>query len=69
VLAKPFVSTVLIGANKLGELEDNLGAADLDLSSEDIQALDELTAPSISYPAWMQGMGWDEQVKKALGKS
>ncbi len=69
VLGKPFVSTVLVGATKLDQLKDNLGAADLILSSEDFQALDELTIPSISYPAWMQEIGWDAQVKEALGEN
>jgi aryl-alcohol dehydrogenase-like predicted oxidoreductase len=69
LLGKPFVSTVLVGATKLDQLEDNLGAAELILSAEDFRALDELTTPSIPYPAWMQGMGWDEQVKEALGEN
>ena len=69
VLGKPFVSTVLVGATKLDQLEDNLGAAELILSSEDLQVLDELTTPSIPYPAWMQEMGWDAQVKEALGEN
>ena len=67
VLRKPFVSTVLIGATSLDQLKNNLGATDLVLTDEDIAALDELTAPAVPYPAWMQAMGWDEQVKTALG--
>ncbi|MEE9495250.1 MAG: hypothetical protein V3V39_01890 [Desulfobacterales bacterium] len=48
-------------------MKDNLAATDLVLTDEDIAALDELTAPAVPYPAWMQAMGWDEQVKTALG--
>jgi aryl-alcohol dehydrogenase-like predicted oxidoreductase len=67
LLAKPFVSSVIIGATKTQQLEDNLGAAKVNLSAEDVEALDELTAPALPYPAWMQPMGWDQKVKEALG--
>ncbi|MBV8842208.1 MAG: aldo/keto reductase [Bryobacterales bacterium] len=52
LLAKPAVSSILLGANKVSQLEDNLGAADLSLSSEEIASLDELTAPALVYPNW-----------------
>jgi len=67
LLAKPFVSSVIIGATKIQQLEDNLGAAKVHLSTEDVQMLDDLTAPTVTYPAWMQPMGWDAKVKEALG--
>jgi aryl-alcohol dehydrogenase-like predicted oxidoreductase len=67
VLSKPFVSSVIIGANNIDQLEDNLGAADLNLEQEDIRRLDELTAIPVPYPEWMQAMGWDEKIKNALG--
>jgi aryl-alcohol dehydrogenase-like predicted oxidoreductase len=66
VLSKPFVSSVIIGANSIGQLEDNLGAADLILALEDRRMLDDLTATPAPYPAWMQAMGWDEKIKNAL---
>jgi aryl-alcohol dehydrogenase-like predicted oxidoreductase len=50
-----------------GQLEDNLGAADLNLEQEDIRILDELTAIPVPYPAWMQAIGWNEKIKNALG--
>ena len=67
LLAKPYVSSVIIGATNSAQLEDNLGAAEINLSAEDVQVLDDLTAPAVPYPAWMQPMGWDEKVKEALG--
>ncbi|CAB1066022.1 hypothetical protein D1BOALGB6SA_10821 [Olavius sp. associated proteobacterium Delta 1] len=67
MLAKPFVSSLIIGATNPQQLEDNLGAAKITLSAEDVQVLDDLTAPAIPYPIWMQPMGWDEKVKEALG--
>lgn len=52
LLSKSAVSSILLGANKLAQLEDNLGAADLRLSSEELTALDEITAPGLPYPNW-----------------
>ena len=69
LLAKPFVSTVIIGANNIRQLEENIGKADLKLAEEDIQALDGLTEVVAPYPIWMQAMGWDVQVKEALGEN
>src|SRR6476646_5267720 len=67
ILTKSFVSSVIIGANKLSQLEDNLAAVDLQLSPEEIAQLDTLTAPPSPYPGWMQPLGWDAKVKAALG--
>ena len=67
LMAKPYVSSVIIGATNLQQLEDNLAAAKVTLSAEDIQTLDGLTAPAVPYPTWMQPMGFDEKVKDALG--
>ncbi|KJR41477.1 oxidoreductase, aryl-alcohol dehydrogenase like protein [Candidatus Magnetoovum chiemensis] len=66
VLSKPFVSSVIIGANKINQLEDNLKACDITLSDEDLHELDELTNPIMPYPAWMTGMGRDTKVNNAL---
>jgi aryl-alcohol dehydrogenase-like predicted oxidoreductase len=66
ILTKQFISSVIIGANKMHQLEDNLGAADLKLSPQEIAQLDTLTAPTPLYPGWMQAMGWDGKVKAAV---
>lgn len=66
LLAKPFVSSVIVGASKTGQLQDNLGAADLTLSAEELKALDDVTATPPPYPVWMEGMGADGAVKAAL---
>jgi aryl-alcohol dehydrogenase-like predicted oxidoreductase len=66
VRSKYFVSTVIIGATTMAQLEDNLGAADLILDDADIEALDELTAPAATYPGWMQPMSYDAVVTEAL---
>jgi len=53
VLAKPFVTTVIIGARRMDQLEDNLAAADLTLTAEQIEALDKVSALPSEYPGWM----------------
>lgn len=66
ILAKPFISSVIVGANKMHQLEDNLKAADLKLSASEVYQLDALTAPPSLYPGWMQALGWDAKVKAAF---
>jgi len=53
LLAQPGVTSVIIGANKMTQLEDNLKATSLTLSPADIQALSATTAPRALYPQWM----------------
>ena len=53
ILAKPFVTTVIIGAKRMDQLEDNLAAAELVLSPEQIAALDTVSALPPEYPGWM----------------
>ncbi len=53
ILAKPFVTSVIIGAKKPEQLKDNLAAADLVLTPEQIQQLDDVSALPLEYPGWM----------------
>lgn len=48
--AKPSVSSVILGARTMEQLKDNLGAADLDLAQEEIDALDQASQPPELYP-------------------
>ncbi|NLF79387.1 MAG: aldo/keto reductase [Chloroflexi bacterium] len=50
VLAQPGVTSPIIGARNLEQLEDNLAAADLALSSDDLARLDAISAPEEIYP-------------------
>jgi aryl-alcohol dehydrogenase-like predicted oxidoreductase len=68
VLSKPFVSSVLLGANKLPQLEDNLGAADLQIRKEDLAGLDEMTKPVPVYPNFFSERVVDEALQKAFGR-
>jgi len=60
ILAKPFVTSVIIGAKRLEQLDENLKAVKLKLDDEDMAKLDEVSALPPEYPAWMlarQGAG------------
>ena len=52
LLAQPGVTSIIIGANKMTQLEDNLKAADLELTAAEIEALSATTAPADLYPQW-----------------
>jgi aryl-alcohol dehydrogenase-like predicted oxidoreductase len=53
VLSKPFVTSVIIGAKRLEQLEDNLAAAELRLTPEEMARLDEVSQLPREYPGWM----------------
>jgi aryl-alcohol dehydrogenase-like predicted oxidoreductase len=53
ILAKPFVTTVIIGARRMDQLEDNVAAANLTLTADEIAALDKVSALPSEYPGWM----------------
>lgn len=53
VLAHPEVSSVIIGASRLAQLDDNIAAASLALGADEIARLDAATAPERQYPAWV----------------
>jgi aryl-alcohol dehydrogenase-like predicted oxidoreductase len=53
LLAKPVVTSVIIGAKRLDQLTDNLAAVDLTLSTEEIKLLDDVSALPPEYPGWM----------------
>jgi aryl-alcohol dehydrogenase-like predicted oxidoreductase len=66
VLAKPFVTSVIIGAKTVEQLEDNLAAADLALSAEELKALDEVSALPAEYPGWMLERQGENRVPKSV---
>lgn len=53
VLSKPFVSSVIIGAKRPDQLEDNLAAAELELSKDELRRLDTVSTLPSEYPGWM----------------
>jgi aryl-alcohol dehydrogenase-like predicted oxidoreductase len=50
LLAKPVVSTVIVGARTVEQLDENLRAMDVKLSSDEVKELDDASAPGWEYP-------------------
>jgi aryl-alcohol dehydrogenase-like predicted oxidoreductase len=53
LLHQPVVSTVIIGAKKTEQLEDNIKATEVQLTAEELARLDEISRLQQEYPAWM----------------
>ena len=53
LLTKPVVTSVILGAKRLDQLQDKLAAAELKLSEDEITQLDEVSALPPEYPGWM----------------
>lgn len=54
LLRKPAVSSVVIGARNKEQLSDLLKTTDWEMTSEEVQRLDEISKPPRIYPYWMQ---------------
>jgi aryl-alcohol dehydrogenase-like predicted oxidoreductase len=50
---RPGVGSTIIGARTMEQLDDNLGALDVKLSAEQVQALDKASTPVLPFPADM----------------
>jgi len=53
ILAKPFVTSVIIGAKRVDQLKQNLASAEVQLTTEEMKQLDEVSALPPEYPGWM----------------
>jgi aryl-alcohol dehydrogenase-like predicted oxidoreductase len=53
ILAKPYVTSVIIGAKRIDQLQQNLSAVEIQLNEEEIRRLDEVSALPPEYPGWM----------------
>ena len=56
VQGRPGVSSTIIGARTLQQLDDNLAAIDVKLGADHIARLDALTRPKLNFPAEFLGM-------------
>ena len=58
VQRRPGVTSTILGARTVAQLDENLAALDLVLAPEHRAALDEVSAPALSFPAdFVQGAG------------
>jgi aryl-alcohol dehydrogenase-like predicted oxidoreductase len=52
--AQPGVTSTIIGARRMAQLEDNVKALDVKLTATELAHLDEKTKPTLGFPANMQ---------------
>jgi len=63
LLHQKSVSTVIIGAKNLNQLEDNLRSTKLTLTEENLKVLNEVSALPPEYPGWMLALQGDYRAK------
>ncbi|MFC6083268.1 aldo/keto reductase [Sphaerisporangium aureirubrum] len=54
LLARPGVTSAIVGAKRVDQLAENLAAVDLELTGEDVAELDAVSALPMEYPGWIQ---------------
>ncbi|WP_294393761.1 aldo/keto reductase [uncultured Sphingomonas sp.] len=57
LLTRPGISSLVIGARNEAQLAENLKAAELKLSTEEIDRLEKVSRPPLIYPYWHQRNG------------
>lgn len=68
LLSREAVTSVLVGAAKRSQLDDNLKAVDVELSGAELAELDAATPLAPVYPSWYTGIFADQPLAQALGK-
>jgi aryl-alcohol dehydrogenase-like predicted oxidoreductase len=66
LLTRAGVTSVLLGASKVTQLDDNLGATSIVLGADELKQLDEATALSPVYPFWFAQATADQAMSSAL---
>ena len=61
ILAHDVVTSVIIGARKLEQLDDNLKSVDVRLTAGELKALDDASRLTPEYPAWMDVLPSDRR--------
>jgi aryl-alcohol dehydrogenase-like predicted oxidoreductase len=53
LLHQPIVTSVIIGAKKMDQLEDNLKSIDVQFTPQELEQLNEVSKLPPEYPGWM----------------
>ena len=61
LLHQPAVTSVIIGAKRLDQLDDNLAAVDVTLSDDELGRLNDVSRLHPEYPDWMRALPSDRQ--------
>jgi len=68
LLTKPVVTSVILGAKRIDQLQDNLGAVELEFSKEEIKQLDEVSTLPPEYPGWMLATQSADRLDPAISR-
>ncbi len=68
LLGRPRVASILVGARRLEQLEDNLGATSITFTEDELETLDEASKLPREYPGWMIAM-WSQTRTEQLRNS
>jgi aryl-alcohol dehydrogenase-like predicted oxidoreductase len=64
-LARPAVTSLVVGARTAEQLRDNLAAADLQLSQDELARLDQVSREPLRYPYWHQANTSADRLSRA----
>lgn len=65
LLQRPGVTSVIIGGRTDAHFEDNLAAADLKLTGDQVARLDRVSQPDLLYPYWHQNWTANDRLGEA----
>ena len=65
LLLRPLVASVVIGGRNIAQFEDNLKAADLKLTADEVTRLDKVSQPPLIYPYWHQSFSVRSRMSEA----
>ncbi|CAM3598485.1 aldo/keto reductase [Rahnella bruchi] len=65
LIARPQVTSVIVGARNDAQLQDNLLAADLKLNNEEIERLNKVSQLPLLYPYWHQAQTAPDRLSAA----
>ena len=68
LLTRPIVTSVILGAKRLDQLQDNLAAIELELSKKEVEQLDKVSALPPEYPGWMLPFQGADRLDPAISR-
>jgi len=65
LLQQPAVTSIIIGGRTEEQFADNLAAAELKLTEEELATLDAVSRPPLAYPYWHQAASAKDRLNAA----
>jgi aryl-alcohol dehydrogenase-like predicted oxidoreductase len=65
LIARPGVTTLILGGRNEAQFKDNLGSLDVKLTSEERSRLDQVSQPTLLYPYWHQARAASDRLSAA----